>query len=615
MTYGATEPFSEIAEPAKLDIVPGLYTEGTDRTATRRWKDGDHVRFHNGLPQKIGGWTQPTVTGSIKGIPRRMHEWFSLDRQGWIAVGTSAKLYLLNAGTYYNITPIRKQSNLGADPFVTSSASALVVVTDPDHGAIVGDYVTFSGAAAVGGLTLNGEYKVVAVANNTEYTINAGAPASSSATGGGAAVVATYEINNGGEDTGFAYGWGTCKWGNSTWGTPRGACSTFRRRLRIWSLDNWGEDLVASPSGGAVYYWDRTLGPGSRAVLIPQAPATNQRILVSPQNRQLICLGATALDGRPDPLLIRVSDNEDFTDFTPAIISDEEESNVYTKRIDSGSEIVTGFRTRRSTVIFTDIGIHLMQPDPDLVYEVTQLSEGNSIIGQNAGIEVDGVVRWMSHDKFMKFDGVVQEIPCEVWSKVFGSQSGQGINREQADKVYCWHNDLFSEIWWQYPSAAATECDSYVAFNYRENTWTYGTINRTAANRKSTIYGNKPLAFSSSGVLYKHEDGVNDVASALPAFVESYDIELGEGKEQMHISRMVPDNVRQVGSILVTVKAKRRPEDSAYISDTYTVLTTTKEFGTRSRGRQVAVRFASTATGDDWRIGPYTTYMQPDGER
>jgi hypothetical protein len=616
MVFGSTGPFEEIAQPAKLEIVPGLFTEATDRTALKRWKDGDHVRFHNALPQKIGGWTQPTIGGAVlRGSPRRVHEWRSLDRQNWIAVGTSSKLYLLNGGIYHDITPIRKASSLGANPIETENESSLVTITDAAHGATVGDWVAIAGAAAVGGITLSGEYAVTSVTSGSKYVIDAGVDAASTATGGGSSIVVTYEINNGGSDTGFAYGWGTCTWGSGTWGTPRGDCSTFRRKLRIWSLDNWGEDLVASPSEGAVYHWDRTLGPTSRAVLIPGAPSTNRRIIVSPQNRQLICLGASAIDGSPDPLLIRVSDNEDFTDFVPAILSDEAESNVYTKRIDSGSEIITGFRTRKSVIAFTDLGVHIMQPDPDLVYEVTQVSEGNSIIGPNAGVEVDGTVRWMSFDKFMKWDGVISEIPCEVWSKVFGKEPGQGINRAQADKVYAWHNDVFSEIWWHYPSANSSECDSYVVFNYREGTWTYGTMNRTAATRKSAFYDNRPLAWSSAGVMYKHEDGVDDVTAALPAFVETYDTELGEGKEQLHISRLVPDNVRQNGDIIVTLKAKRRPEDSAYVSKTYVVEPGTKEFGTRSRGRQVAVRFASADVGDDWRIGPYTAYVQPDGER
>jgi len=616
VTYGTTGEFEEFARPAKLEIVPGLFTEATDRTALKRWKDGDHVRFHNALPQKLGGWTSPVIGGAVlKGVPRRVHEWRSLDRQNWIAIGTSAKLYLLNGNTYYDITPIRRTAALGANPFVVEDESNIVTVVDPMHGAVAGDWVTFTGAAAVGGLTLNGEYRVTEVINSSTYKIDAIDDANATTSGGGAEITATYEINNGGDDGGFAYGWGTCTWGSGTWGTPRGACSSFGRKLRIWSLDNWGEDLMASPSGGAVYYWDRTFGPGTRAVLIPEAPASNRRIIVSPQNRQLICLGASAISGGEDPLLIRVSDNEDFRDFVPALLSDEEESNVYTKRIDSGSEIITGFRTRKSVIIFTDLGVHIMQPDPDLVYDVTQVSEGNSIIGPNAGVEVDGVVRYMSFDKFMKWDGVISEIPCEVWSKVFGKKAGQGINRAQADKVYAWHNDAFSEIWWHYPSAGSTECDSYVILNYRENSWTYGTIDRTAATRKSAFYQNKPLAWSSAGVLYKHEDGVDADGEALPAFVESYDTELGEGKEQMHIGRVVPDNVTQVGDIILTLKAKRRPEDSVYNSKTYVIEEGTEEFGTRSGGRQVAVRFASSEVGDDWRIGPYTLYLQPDGER
>lgn len=614
MALGAAPPFEENADPVLLAIMPGLFTEATDRTAIKRWKDGDKVRFLNGLPQKMGGYEEVALSGAvIRGVPRAYKEWRSLDRQNWIAVGTNAKLYVINSSVVYDITPLRRQATLGANPFATTSGSPLVVVTDPVHGAIAGDYVSFSGATAVAGVTVDGEYKVVSVADNSTYTISA-TNASATTTGGGSAVSALYDINNGGEDTGFAYGWGTCTWSGGTWGTPRGACSTTQRKLRTWGLDNWGEDLMASPSGDAVYWWDRTTGPSSRAQLVETAPLQNRRIIVSPQNRQLICLGATTIDGLADPLTIRVSNNEDFTDFVPVVIGDES-SNVYTKRIDAGSEIITGYRTRRSIIVFTDVGVHLMQPDVDTVYDVSQLSEGNSIVGPNAGVEINGMVYWMSPSSFMRFDGVVEELQCDVWSKIFGTATGQGINITQGDKVYCWHNDLFQEVWWHYPSAAATENDRYVAYNYAEKTWTFGALSRTAAGRKSPAYGNKPIAFDSAGAMYKHEFGVDADGSAMPAYVETYDIELGKGKEQMHIGRCVPDNVEIIGDVTVTFKAKRRPEDSAYVSKAYTVASTTKEFGTRSRGRQVAVRFASNALASHWRLGPYTLYVQPDGER
>ncbi len=593
-------------EPLRIALAPGLFTEETERRAVGRWKDGNNVRFHKGHAMKMGGRLEQSLTGGpVIGKARRLHEWQSLDRQNWIAIGTNSKLYLLNEGQLYDITPQRRQITR-TNPFTTTNNSPVVDVVDAGHDAFQGDYVRFSGATAVGGLTLDGQYQITTILGVDSYQITAATPASSGATGGGN-VTMQYDINNGGEDTGLYYGWGTCTWNESTWGTPRGICSTMKQNLRIWSLDNWGEDLIASPSEGAVYWWDRTLGPNSRATLVVEAPATNQRVLVSPQDRQLICLGANDGDS-PDPLLVRVSDRGNFNNFGPS----SSQNRVFRKRVDVGSKIITGFRIRRNIIIFTDISVHLMQPtNNSLVYDITQIAEKNSIIGPNAGVVVDGEAYLMGLDKFHYYDGVYQELKCEVWSRVFDS-----FNRAQADKVYAWYNSVFGEIWWHYPSANSTECDRYVAYSVDEDHWTYGLLDRTAGNDRGAPE-RKPYAMKSNGRFYFHESGVDDDgATAMSSFLESYDVMIGEGKNSMHMSRIIPDFEALAGTFNVYLKTKKRPETAVYTTKgPYAFTAGRTQRGCRARGRQVAIRFESTLVGDHWNVGDFTYEGQPDNER
>lgn len=594
------------AEPLSIAIKPGLFTENTERRSLERWKDGDKVRFHKGLPQKLGGWDEQTLTGGpIRGKGRRIHEWESLDRQVWTAIGTSAKLYLLNQSQLYDITPLRRQVTR-ANPFSTTNGSPTVTVTDAGHDAIQGDFIRFSGATAVAGLTINGEYQVVSVTGVNTFTITASSNASATTTGGGTVDI-QYDINNGGEDTGLYYGWGTCTWGASTWGTARGACSSMRRNLRIWSLDNWGEDLIASPSEGAVYWWDRTLGPNTRAVLRPAAPLTNQRVLVSPADRQLVCLGSH--DGStPDPLLIQVSDRGNFDAFGAAATT----NRIYRKRIDAGSKIITGYRVGRNIAVLTDVSVHLMQPDAGpLVYNTRQIAEKTSIMGPNAGVAVGGELYVMGVDKFYYLEGgVYQELPCEVWSYVFNS-----FNRAQSDKVYAWYNSVFGEVWWHYPSANATECDRLVIYNPEEDHWSKGTLDRTAGQDRGAP-DRYPYALRSNGLFYFHESGTDDDTSAMSAYLESYDVMIGEGKNSVHMSKIIPDFVTVIGTLNVYLKTKKRPETAAYTTKgPYAFTPGLASRGCRARGRQVAIRMESTALGDHWRIGDFTYEAQPDNER
>jgi hypothetical protein len=606
------QPITPEPEPWTPEIAPGLFTERTLRGDLNRWVSGNNVRFRDGLPQTVGGYSIYTLSGAtVSGKVRAIHEWISVDGEKWIAFGSSAKLYVANQGVAYDITPLRETASL-TDPFTTTMSDATVLVTDVNHNAETGDYITVIGASAVGGITPNGSYQITVVDSDT-YTIEHSSPASSGATGGGAVTI-QYDISSGGDDPGYWYGWGTCGWGVSTWGTPRGICSTMLRPLRIWSLDNWGEDLMASPSQGAVYYWDRTLGPTSRAVVVPTAPHTNQRILVSPDSRQLICLGATDSEGNIDPKNIRVSNNEDFTDFE--IDLEDTSSNAYEERLDAGSKIIAGVRTRAGTFISTDLSVHILQPDIDLVYKPTNLGEGNPFAGPNAGVDVDGTIYYMSNRGFYTFDGVLGELPCEVWSKVFGAQTGEGVNLDYADKIFCSYNDAFQEVWWDYPAAGSTENDRYVAYSVREKTWFFGSRVRTAFAESGATIGKKfPYGFDSSGVMYKHENG-KSIPSSLPVpwSLESYDITM-PGDQPGHISCITPDDKYRTGSIRITIRTKKFPKSTAATKGPYELTTSTTEKSVRARGRYVSflIEGGYSGTEAEARLGHYTFEVQSDG--
>lgn len=634
-------PQTDNAEPVTLDLQPGFFSEASPRGAKGRWKTGDRVRFKNGRPMKLGGWVQPLITGAaFKGLDRREWEWASLDSQAWLAQGTSKKLYITSRGVRYDITPIRDTASL-TNPFTTTSGSATVVVADADHGAQLGDFVHFSGASAVGGLTIDGEYEITGITDNSSYSVTAGSAASSSATGGGS-VVAQYEISIGLGSASQAVGWGTCTWGTGTWGTRRGSCSDVTLPLRIWSLDNFGEDLIASPRGGAIYWWDRTSGPTSRAVLLDNAPRTNEHVLVSNSGDQIIALGAfDELANSPNKMLVRTSQVGtlnvwEIDDNNPETLT------VFEEVLSTGSRIIMGLRTRNGIFIGTDKAEYLMQPDAQQVFRIGKIGEENTIVGPNAGIDVGGTIFGMASSKFVKFDGVYSELPCPVWGFLFDTNdpATPGISADQIDKVYTFHNETFSEIWWLYPASTPplrittdgsfrtttggdfraiagefSENSRYVIFNYGDNCWYYGTIDRTAMSPRTLTYG-VPFGASSAGQMFTHETGTDDDAVAMNEFIESYDIQLGEGKAAMHVRQFIPDYMRIIGTLRLTLSAKSRPQDAVYkVFGPYSFTGANALVGVRAAGRQMSVRIDSTTAGTDWRDGAGSFELQADGER
>jgi hypothetical protein len=604
--------------PLILRIAPGFFSEATDREAVGRWKTGDRVRFKNKLPQKMGGWEEATITGAtLRGTDRREHEWTSLDGQAWIAQGTSKKLYIIGRGVRYDITPVRRSVTL-SDPFSTTNGSATVTVMDALAGVEQGDFVRFSGASAVGGITIDGEYEVVTVLNGNQYQIIHSSAATSDATGGGS-VAAEYDINSGGADAAQAHGWGTCLYNRGTWGTRRGDCSSIVIPPRIWSLDNFGEDLLASPRGGGLYWWDRSQGPGTRAVLVETAPQTMERMLVSPSGDQVIALGAfDDISSTSDKMLVRTSAAGSFADWATPIDPDED-TTVFEERLGDGSRLITGTKTSGGIVIHSDTMSYIMRPDPIEGWDIDPLGAKNTPVGPNAAVDVNGTEYSMAKDKFMTFDGVKQELPCDVWGWVFDNEAAAeglspGINVDQIEKVYAYYNDKGDEVTWLYPSLNSIENDRYVCFNKGERVWYYGTLSRTAMSTGGIAYS-LPYGSAPTGELFLHE-GVPDADGALMnEYIESWDMQIEDGGRATHLSLFIPDFKRWVGTMRMQVKVKDSPQQTTYVTSTYDMEDTITEQGVYDCGRQMAVRFGSIDLGSNWRMGFGTFYGQPDGAR
>ena len=607
---------SESGHLLPLDLQPGFTSDETDSGAMGTWKDGDRVRFKNSLAQSIGGWRAHTLTGDVPlvGIPRSNHDWVALDGTRYAAIGTEKRLYILqNDFSVTNVTPIRDSGPL-TNPFFTDTTGAFdpnstgdasfFSVLDAGHGAQAGDIVTFdSFTSPVGGIVVNGDFEVIAVTDSSNYILRGATDATSTVSGGGGTGNYTYEITVGSGASGIASGWGTGGFGEGTWNTPRTE-STFVQELRTWSLDNWGEDLIASPRGGGIYVWDKSVGLGTRATIIANAPITNLNVIVSPENRQLISLGAHNGVSN-DALFIAWTDNEDFTTWIPAI-----DNTAGDKRLDQGSELVAGIPTRVGILVFTDRSIHVMQPTGgENIYSFRQVGSGISIAGPAAVTDANGIVYFMGSTNFYVYDGSLRVLKCPVWTHVY-----ENFNREQSFSSYCSHSKDFNEVWWFYPSEASPTNDRYVVYNYLEDIWYFGELDRASFHDFSPFL-DLPYALDSDGVFYTHEDGVDAGDSPLNSFIESGDLAMSDGDELMHVSKLIPDFDRLTGSVSVQLKGRKYPQRTQFVKGPYATTSATSEMGVRIRARQIALRVSQSGLGESFRMGSWKARVVADGER
>ena len=614
----------------KLQIAPGIDKQNTEYGAEGKWVDGDNIRFRYGQPEKIGGWTKVT-SDALLGATRAVLTWSDLKGENYAIYGTNKKLYAYSDGSYGDITPSRGTGSI--TQFETTNTSTTVIVTDADHGALVGDHVTISSVSgAVGGISqanLQNEFEVQTVPSSSTYTIVAPAAASSDATTGTG--TATYQINSGSATSIYGYGWGAGVWNVSTWGTTRsgltGAEGVLLQSTK-WALDNWGEDVLALRFDGGLFYWDTSAGLSSNLAAttnVSNAPTKSRFMLVSGDDRHVICLGTETTIGTTstqDNMFIRWSDQEDTNTWTATATN-----TAGSQRLTDGNKIQTAVRSRGAILVYTDTALYQMQfIGAPFTFGFKQLGSNCGAVGIHSAIDISGIVFWMGTDSFFQFDGAVKKIPCSVQDYVFDD-----INNNELGDIFCAANTDFNEVIWFYPSKDSLQIDRHVTYNYAENLWYIGSLARSSwADRGvysnpygaefdsndttatiTTIYGNK----EGRTFVYAHEEGVNDAGSAITSYIESGDIDIGEGDQFISVSRFIPDFKNQVGNVDLTIKTRPYPTASQTSHGPYEITTSITKQNTRIRGRQLALRVSSDAVDDKWRYGTLRFDGKPDGLR
>lgn len=635
---------------SKLQLRPGINREVTSYTNEGGWFDCDFVRFVQQYPQKIGGW-QRRSNQSFLGTCRSLHPWVTLDRDQYIGVGTNLKFYIDRGGAFNDITPLRLTSTAGDITFAATDGSARLLVTHINHGAVVNDFVTYSGAVSLGGnitaAILNQEYEIVEVPSSSTYYIEARQVApitsitvngeldptpvlanSSDIGNGGASVVGAYQVNTGLDTVVSASGWGAGPWSRAGWGDPSDA-PIVSNTLRLWSQDNFGEDLLMNVRDGGIYFWDSSVGLATRAVNITSlpgstaAPVVAKQVMVSDRDRHVLAFGCDPEGGLgvQDPLLIRFSSQESLTDWTSTATN-----TAGDLRLGSGSEIVLALKTRQQVLVFTDTSLYAMQfIGPPFTFGISPLSENISVAGPNAAVAVGDNVFWMGQSEFYAYSGAVEQLPCTVRSYIFDD-----LNTEQISKVSSGLNSEYSEVWWFYPSKDSEEVNRYVVYNYAEGVWYYGTIGRTAWLDRGIF--DLAIAANADHYLYFQEvgfdDGSTNPASAIDTFIQSSPIDIGDGQQFMFISRVIPDLTFQNSTSLVptvsfTLRVRNFPDGTYFDSQSQDFVRTqsvpvdqrTEQLFFRLRGRQMSFVVRSDELGTTWRLGSPRVDIRPDGRR
>lgn len=624
----------------KLPFTPGINREQTRYSTEGGWYDGDKIRFRQSLPEKIGGWTRASVY-TFLGTCRSLFSWITLGGQELRGIGTHLKYYIEKGGEFFDITPIRSTTAAGDVTFSASNGSDVITVSDTAHGATAGSYVTFSGAASLGGNiiadVLNQEYAIATVIDADSYTILAvdtsgnTVTANASDTGnGGASVVGAYQVNIGNEISVPQVGWGAGLWNTGVWGTGTEGSSI----IRVWNHSNFGEDLIFGPRYGGLYYWDNSTGVTTRGVRLDslggasEVPEIHLHVLVSDQSRFVFAFGCDDYGSSElDPLLIRWSDQENAVNWTPAATN-----QAGSLRLSRGSRIVAVKQARQEILVWTDTTLYSLQyVGAPIVWSTQVVGENISIVNDRCVTYSAGVAYWMGSGVFYMYDGRTQPLKCDVRRYVFND-----LNTSQADQIFSGTNEQFYEVWWFYPCTCGNEVDKYVIYNFRENIWYYGNMSRTAW--RDNAWSGQPLAATYNNRLVVHEIGVDDDETGDPqpisAYILSSEFDIDDGHRYAFMWRLMPD-ITFEGSTSVSPTATftlyplkgsgsgyRDPlsvggndNQDVVRSVSVPVEVYTNQLNIRVRGRQLAVKIESDALGTQWQLGTPRLDLRPDGRR
>jgi len=636
----------------KMQFRPGINTELPDYANENGWNDGDKIRFREGHPEKIGGWAKKGDNQFI-GAARAMKHWTTLDRDNLIGIGTSLKYFIEDGGVFYDITPIRETTGAGDVTFSASQGSSVITVSDTNHGAREGDFVTFSGAASLGGAmtaaVLNQEYQIQTAPTTGTYTINARAATttvnqyyeggviddsaalvtatSGDTNTGGSSTVGAYQIQTGVDVTLFGNGWGAGVWSRGAWNS-RATIVVQSETLRLWQHDTFGEDLIYNIRNGPIFYWNASGGASQRGIFLKDlngaqdSPIVAKQVIVSDVDRHVIAFGCNPLGSNvQDPLLIRFSAQENPADWRPLTTN-----TAGDLRIGSGTAIIQAVETRQEILVFTDQALHSMQfIGPPYTFGINRISENITIRSPNAAVAIGDAVYWMGKDQFYVYNGNVNQLECTVREKIL-----RDINDDQLEKIFVGVNSGYQEIWWFYPSLTSNDVDKYVVYNYDANIWYYGTLNRTAwVDRGVTDY---PVAAGTDGILYNHEYEADDQSGAAPvaieSFIQSAPIDLGDGEVFSYVRRLIPDvtfrnSTNSSPQVDFTVDAFNYNGGLQVSSDTANIVKSasvpieqyTEKVDLRVRGRSIAIKISSDQVGTTWRTGLNRLDIRPDGKR
>ena len=641
----------------KIPLQPGFNKQSTASQAEGQWIDGDNVRFRYGSPEKIGGWSQITPL-FLAGAARAIWSWTDLTGRRYSAFGTNKCLYIYDGNTIYDITPLDTSLNLTGVTFTSTTGSKTVTVNKTTHGLDIGQLITFNTVTLPGSpstgyvasdFTTN-TFEVVSTPTSNTFTITmATTETGTGMSSAGSATVTPYYII-GPLFSALGYGWGSGVWGDSTWGSERTTSNTVIDAAN-WSLDNYGEDLIATIRNGASFIWYPNAGTGvnDRASLIPNNPTASVMSIVSDRDRHLLQLGTeTSIgnSGTQDPMFIRFSNQEDITDWEPTSTN-----TAGTFRLDDGTTIVGAVKAKDYVLILTDTAAYTLQyVGTPYTFSIRKVGSNCGLIGQHAVCFVNGAVWWMGNTgSFYKFDGTVSIIPSLVQDFVFTTigEGNLGINFTQGSSVYAGLNSLYSEITWFYPTADSTLINRSVTFNYNENVWTTGTLARTtwedsnvfkyphATKYDATVIPTVPTingATAGGSYYFVQEVGKNEVLSltsvattsiAISSYIRSGDFDLdvdGDGEYFIKIRRFIPDFKNLTGSAAVTIYLRYYPADTTVANgETYigpfTITTSTDKVDTRARARLASIQIESSSLDDNWRYGIFRMDSQPDGRR
>ena len=694
----------------KLQFKPGINREGTNYSNEGGWYDCNKIRFRLGFPEKIGGWTQQSANQYL-GTARSLWSWVALDGNNYLGIGTNLKYYIEKGTDFYDVTPIIATSTLinkcstafsTLNGGITATATSLVLtsaasfpttggiiridsedisyasvssntlnglirgvngttaaihntganvgaytvtITDITYSPNLGDYLTITGGTPFGGITLSGEYVVTGVPTTTSYTITAATFATSQVSASGGTIVVAYQVPIGADAATFGIGWGAGAWGRDTWGS--GYTATLSSQLRLWSNDNYGQNLFIAPRQGALYYWLAATGVTVRAQSLDTlatnagysgdyVPNTIFQVLTAPIQQFVICMGANPyISGTPNstfnPLLVRWSDQANEYQWVPSLTNQSGEFVL-----SNGSFIMGARSTRQEILIWTDTALYSMQYlGAPYVWGFQIISDNLSIMSPNAMITVNGITYWMGRDKFYMYSGRVETLPCTIRQYIF-----QDVNINQNFQIFAGSNEGYNEVWWFYVSNDTVDntfVDKYVIFNYLDQVWYFGSMARTAwLDSSLQPY---PIAADYNHRLLYHENGVNDAATAatlpIDAYIQSSDFDIGDGHNFGFVWRILPDinfNGSNVNAPSVTMTVLPRVnsgtaygtadnpvvQSSNVYSSTqnfYNIQEFTGQVYTRLRGRQLAFRIESNTVGVAWQLGAPRIDIRPDGRR